>query len=199
MFVPRKKRYHLTMPLLTSTSRSILFRQILIWIRQCLKCQKKIELITETKNAFSAVIAQNGTAKEYPILVSKSNHRIQLEEVESYDVNLDGFYDLIITLNHLQGHSLGDATYQENVILKFVLDTFNAVLLLRDTVSIEQVSTLLLGEDSDPTATTIFYDRPIHVFEGKIVFMPCTGNRCEITSREAEYIWNGTAFSLKEN
>ena len=167
--------------------------------RAMFEMSEKIELITETRNAFSAVIAQNGTAKEYPLLVSKSNHRIQLEDMESFDVNLDGFYDLIITLNHLQGQSLGDETFQETVISKFVLDTVNAVLMLKDTVSIEQVSRLLLGEDSDPTSTTVLYNRPIHVFEGKIVFMPCTGNGCEIPSEEEEYIWNGTAFSLKEN
>ena len=161
---------------------------------------EKIELITETRRAFSVVIALNGAAKEYPILVSTSNHRIQLEDMESFDVNMDGFYDLIITLNHLQGHSLGDATYQKTVISKFVLDTVNAVLLLKDTVSVKQVSSLLRGEDSDPTTTTVLYQRPIHAFEGKIVFMPCSGNECEVPRKEEEeFIWNGTAFMLKEN
>ena len=159
----------------------------------------KFELITQTRRAFSAVVVQNGSAAEYPLVRPNSNHRIQLEEIESYDVNLDGFYDLIISLHHLQGHSLGDATYQETVISKYVLDTVNSKLLVKDTISIERISTLLLGESPEPVPQTYTCNCPIQVFEGKIVFMPCSGNDCEVLRKEEEFIWNGTAFMLKEN
>lgn len=160
----------------------------------------KFELITYTRRAFSAVVVHNGSAAEYPLVKPNSNHRIQLEDMEAFDVNMDGFYDLIITLNHLQGHSLGDATYQETVISKYVLDTVNSTLLLKDTTSIERISTLLLGESPDPVPQTSTCSCPIHVFEGKIVFTPCSGNGCEVPGKEEEeFIWNGTAFMLKEN
>ena len=162
--------------------------------------QSRFSLITETKNGFSALIVNGESAEEFPLVKPNSSHRITLAEMESFDVNLDGIFDLIISLNHLQGHSLGKETFQEIIISKYILDTANSTLLLKDTTFVEGISTLLLGESPIPVERIFTSNSPIHVFEGKLLFMPCTGNNCETSAskKESEYLWIENRFILKE-
>lgn len=161
--------------------------------------QHSVETITETKHGVSALFIKSSAAWEFPFFNPAPGHRIQMEEVESYDVNLDGVYDLIVTLSHHSAQSTVAENFRETVRTKHILDTVHSTILLNDTTFIERTNLPLLADQSDLDSLAMTCNCLIHVFEGKIVFMPCLGKKCErtVATEERVYLWNGTAFTLE--
>ena len=156
----------------------------------------QLSLFKETNEGFAFMFTDHETLSVY-LLIPHSDFTHSIIETDAFDINEDGKYDIIVTVAHDRKWSTRDAMISKEVTSKIVLDTSNNQILLTDSILIKTKTEAFENGKNN----VLLCLRPIHLFEGKIIFMPCTGRCTEVECFEKEivYFWQDQSFMLKED